>query len=334
MPDWGRGVIYTAIRARFVEEAKVSARSVRAALPGIRIVLFTDAPPEDGSAFDEVIRLEKLSPRPHLDKLVSMSRSPFRETLFLDTDTYVCGDISGLFELLDKFDVAMTLDRRYYDAFPAGTSLPDCFCEFNQGVVAFRQSERMRSMFQASLDWADEVNARTDVVFDDQIAMRIALYFSQLRIAPLPLEYNCRFHAYGYLNGTVRILHARIPGERHTEANLRLIADKLNHETVPRVFVGGKVHILGLRRVLSHEYVFARRGPRLFWPSKAVGKALLGRLLRKVKRSLGELRARFTGTMERKAISGEGESSMAGVVPRDASGAPGTWPRGCSHDRG
>ena len=288
---WDRGVIYTAIRARFVEEAKVSARSVRAALPDVRIVLFTDAPPEDGSAFDEVIRLENLSPRPHLDKLVSMSRSPFRETLFLDTDTYVCGDISGLFELLDKFDIAMTLDRGYYDAFPAGTGLPDCFCEFNQGVVAFRQSERMRSMFQASLDWADEAYTQTD-----QIAMRIALYSSELRIAPLPLEYNCRFHSYGYLNGTVRILHARIPGERHTEANLRLIADKLNQETVPRVFVGGKVHILGLRSVLSHEYTFARRGPRLFWPSKAAGKALLGRLLSKAKRSLGEVSARLTGT--------------------------------------
>jgi hypothetical protein len=278
-----------------VEEAKLSARSVRAALPGVRIVLFTDAPLDDGSAFDEVIRLEKLSPRPHLDKLVSMSRSPFRETLFLDTDTYVCGDISGLFQLLEKFDIAMTLDRGYYDAFPADTGLPDCFCEFNQGVVAFRQSERMRSMFQASLDWADEVYTRTDIASFDQTAMRIALYSSPLRIAPLPLEYNCRFHAYGYLNGTVRILHARIPGEQHTEANLRLIADKLNQETVPRVFVGGKVHILGLRRVLSHEYVFARSGPRLFWPSKAVGKALLGRVRWKAKRSLGELRARLTG---------------------------------------
>lgn len=40
-----------------------------------------------------------------------MLHSPFEHTIFLDTDTFVCGDFSELFDLLDHFDIAMSHDR-------------------------------------------------------------------------------------------------------------------------------------------------------------------------------------------------------------------------------
>jgi hypothetical protein len=126
MPPSGRGVIYAAIRERFVDEARISARSVRRFLPSARIVLFTDLQLERSEPFDQVIRLTSLSAKPHLDKLNCMKNSPFAETLFLDTDTYVCGELSDLFELLAQFDIAMTLDRRYYDDFPPKVGVPYC----------------------------------------------------------------------------------------------------------------------------------------------------------------------------------------------------------------
>jgi hypothetical protein len=291
MTSAGRGVIYTAIRERFVEEARVSAQSVRRFLPDVRIVLFTDVQVERVDPFDEVIRLTSLSARPHLDKLRCMKSSPFSETLFLDTDTYVCGDLSELFELLSQFDIAMALDRRYYDAFPPDVGVPSSFCEFNQGVVAFRASERMQAMFRAALGWAEKIQAQTGAPTDDQIAMRLALYSSDLRIAHLPLEYNCRFHAYGYLNGEVRILHARIPGKRHNAANLRIIARKLNKHTVPRVFVGGRMHILGLRHFLGHDHGFARQGPILFRPSRGMAKLALAGIAYRARRALASASA-------------------------------------------
>jgi hypothetical protein len=289
MPSSGRGVIYTAIRERFVDEARISARSVRRFLPDARIVLFTDLQLERIDPFDKVIRLTSLSAKPHLDKLHCMKNSPFAETLFLDTDTYVCGELSGLFELLAQFDIAMTLDRRYYDDFPPDVGVPGSFCEFNQGVVAFRGSERMQAMLQAALDWAERIRARTGVSTGDQIPTRLALYSSGLRIAPLPLEYNCRFHSYGYLNGKVRILHARIPGMRHTATNLERIARKLNEHTVPRVFVGGRMHVLGLRQVLGQDHMFARRGPILFRPSAASARMVLGRIVARGRRALASV---------------------------------------------
>jgi hypothetical protein len=54
------GVIYVAIRPRFVSEAALSAQSVRRFLPDVPIVLFTDQALEAHDAFDEIIRL---SPR-------------------------------------------------------------------------------------------------------------------------------------------------------------------------------------------------------------------------------------------------------------------------------
>ena len=97
-----------------------------------------------------------------------MKNSPFAETLFLDTDTYVCGELSELFELLAQFDIAMTLDRRYYDDFPKDVGVPGSFCEFNRGVVAFRSSERMQAMLQAALEWARGIRVRTGVSTGDR----------------------------------------------------------------------------------------------------------------------------------------------------------------------
>jgi hypothetical protein len=288
-----RGVIYTAVGEAYIREAQLSARSVRTFLPDTRIVLFTDSSPEDKNAFDDVIRLENLNRTPYLDKLACIKNSPFANTLFLDTDTYLCGSPSELFDLLGEFDIAMALDRRYYDCFPDDVGVPAAFCEFNQGVVAFRQSAQMQKMAQASLDWAEDFYSRTGATSDDQVAMRIALYASNLRIATLPQEFNCRFHSFGYLNGKVKILHGRIPGGKHTEANLRTIARKLNNETIPRVFVAGQLYVLARRHFFTIEYTFPRRVATLFRPWPVLCKNLLTHVMRKGERFIERLLRRL-----------------------------------------
>jgi hypothetical protein len=143
-PEHSVGVIYVAIGARFVPEAMLSAKSVRRFLPDVPILLFTDQAPGARDGFDKVIQLSAPHPKAQINKLIAMMQSPFEKTLLLDTDTYVCADISDLFALLERFDVAMTQDRAYRDDFPAGSGVPDVFVEFNQGVIAFRQSDAVR----------------------------------------------------------------------------------------------------------------------------------------------------------------------------------------------
>ncbi|HKX51534.1 MAG TPA: hypothetical protein VJQ48_13975, partial [Candidatus Binatia bacterium] len=68
--------------------------------------------------------------------------------LFLDTDTYLCGSPSELFDLAGKFDIAMALDRHYYDFFPEDTAVPGAFCEFNQGSWCSGTRRRCRRWFR------------------------------------------------------------------------------------------------------------------------------------------------------------------------------------------
>lgn len=272
-----RGVVYTAIRPQFVEEARISALSLRRFLPTIRILLFTDSPPTDEGPFDEVRTLKERQPTAHLDKLACMINSPFSETLFLDTETYICGSPIELFDLLDRFDMAMALERRYVDFLPEGAAVPAAFPEYNQGVIAYRQSPEMRAVFKKALAWSHDFTARTHQTVGDQVGMRIALYESALRIAVIPQEYNCRFHSFGWLNGPVRILHARLPWAAHNARNLDKVARKLNRRTVPRVFVAGRV--LALERIILRqgEHFYARRIATLFRPSAVfVRRFLLG----------------------------------------------------------
>ena len=90
-----------------------------------------------------------------------MMQSPFEKTLLLDTDTYVCADISDLFAILERFDIAMTHERPYRDDFPASSGVPDAFVEFNQGVIAFRRSYEVQDALKESLSWTEK--ARREV---------------------------------------------------------------------------------------------------------------------------------------------------------------------------
>ncbi|MBR8831085.1 MAG: hypothetical protein N5P05_003792 [Chroococcopsis gigantea SAG 12.99] len=278
MPN-SRGVLYVAIGAKYAQEALVSARSVKQHLPGLEIAMFTNHPPIDtGGIFDRIIPLETIHPKPHINKLIGMMNSPFAETLFLDTDTFVCGGLSELFELLDNFDMAMAHDRGYYETFPDNTGLPDVFPEFNQGVVVFRQSPQLKEVFEQALQWTETLEARTGVYSHDQPPLRIAIYLSEIRFAVLTQEFNCRFHSFGYLNGMVKILHGRIPGQLNTELNMSVIASKINKETIPRVFVGGEVYVLGRKQFFSKSYNFSKRLTTLFHPTLAFYKTIFNRV--------------------------------------------------------
>ena len=246
--EGSRGVVYMAMGASYLQEAVLSARSLRRHHKD-PILLFTDQHQRAVAEgiFDVVMPLERsglLPHRPHRDKLVAMRRSPFCQTLFLDTDTFVAGSFADGWELLERFDLAFAGDRGYVDHFPADTEVPDSFKEPNLGVVFFRSSEALDRLWQDALNLYDQLAASPDVgplqSFTDQTPFRLALYRSSLRFTALTDEYNCRFANYGKLNGPVRVLHGRLPCARHNERNLHWVAEQLNATHAPRVFVAGR----------------------------------------------------------------------------------------------
>ena len=259
-----RGVIWLAVGEAFVAEAAVSAASMRRHLR-LPSTIFTDRPraARATGCFDDVVEIVPSGPRPHRDKLLAMRDSPYEETLFLDTDTFVGAPLDDAWELLGRFDLAAAIDRGYVDRFPAGTGVPDVFKEPNLGVVFFRRSPAMTAMLDEATAIYDRFAAPGPGFASafDQPPLRVALYRSDLRFAPLQDEDNCRFANYGKLNGPVRVLHGRLRRAPFDEATLSRLLARMNATTVPRVFVAGRVLALWPRRLkASHEYR-ARRMP-------------------------------------------------------------------------
>lgn len=180
-----RGIIYVATGAAHVRAAVDSARSVRETNPGLAVALFTDQPAPAGFDIVEAV------PDPHArSKIDCLPRTPFEETLFLDSDTRVCAPLGDLFDVLERFDFAIAQRARVR----AGRKsvhwrfdVPAAFPEHNSGVLLYRPSAEVVGFFEAWRAAYAEAGFKVD-----QITLRELLWSRGLRFAVLPQRYNCR----------------------------------------------------------------------------------------------------------------------------------------------
>jgi hypothetical protein len=228
-----RGVLYVAIGAGHLEEARVSAASVKRQMPDLATAVFTDVDGA-GEEFDHVRRLE-IERFSYSIRIDSLRRTPFDRTLHVDTDTRLLDDVSELFQMLDAFDVG---------GVPSPTrppwgdeAVPECFPQINGGVILYRRTEPVLTWLESWLALYEEDVARGEERLSrrvaktfptDQPSLRITLYKSGLRLAFLPVEYNCRFRMPGYLTGKVKIIHGDV-------AEIDRAAESLNAMTRRRV---------------------------------------------------------------------------------------------------
>ena len=192
-----RGVVYVAIGGgKYLKEATRSARSLKQRNPRLSTTVFTDHPQDvDRSLFDDV-RLIKRPPKGKemYSKQVALRNMPYDRTLYLDADTYVCGNIGEMFDVLDSYDFAAAPAPRRVDpgGFEAyGENIPDWFPEVNGGVLLVRKSAECERLLRR---WG-QVYTILDK-WNDQIALRTVLYHEirehGLRFYSLMPEYNCR----------------------------------------------------------------------------------------------------------------------------------------------
>ena len=212
-----RGVIYVATGPAYVAEALVSAASVKRHMPDLPITLYTDRSVTSPHV-DEVVRFDADG---YFSRIPRLASSPYERRLFLDSDTYVCArELTHRLTCWTAFDIAVAHAplRAIYEV----AGVPDGFPEYNAGVILFRPSPKVQAVFAAwaanvrrisgagpaaGVRWVCPVDRR--IWSHDQGALRQALYGSNLRIATLPPEYNCRFSVPGFVDGPVRILHGR-----------------------------------------------------------------------------------------------------------------------------
>ena len=186
-----RGVVYVACGEAYVQAAAASARSVRECSPSLATHLFTDRVDDVGPAFDGVTRIETPHRRSKVDCLVD---TPFQQTLYLDADTQVVDDLSEMFELLDRFDLAIAHAHRRNHADTRAVwnlDLPASFPQLNSGVMLFRRNERMIELLGA---WRDAYHQAGFA--KDQVTLRELIWNSDVRVHILPPEYNVRYSKY------------------------------------------------------------------------------------------------------------------------------------------
>lgn len=182
-----RGILYVATGAEHLGAARASARSVRKTNPGLPVAIFTDQP-DPGPEFDLTGRIEA----PHaFSKVEWMHRSPFRETLYLDTDTRVFGALGELFRLAERFELGIAQVPRYWARGYQRQwrhEVPAAFPQLNTGVILYRGTAEVRELFRA---WGEAYDAAGRAL-NDQVTFRELLWMSAVRFTVLPARYNAR----------------------------------------------------------------------------------------------------------------------------------------------
>lgn len=130
---------------------------------------------------------------------------PHKRILMLDSDTYVCGDLSGFFDILSHFDIAGThaIGRQTV----VRGDIPASFSEMHCGAFSFKRSDRILDLFAR---WFQIYRARPVYFGNDQPPLRQALWESDIvRLAILPPEFCFRFRWGGLIKTRVKVLHGK-----------------------------------------------------------------------------------------------------------------------------
>lgn len=226
-----KGFLYLVVGDEYVNEARESANSVHKHMPNIDVAIATDSDKYNLKPFDQVIYLDQVRQDTQgdrdwlLDSTISPDLSPFDKTIYLDSDTYVCTDITEIFDLLDQYGLAISRVPNQ----PSVAGLPEPWHLYNCGIIAYKNSDQVRNLLS---DWQkryeSQLNNQERPV--DQPAFARALYHSDVRWFTLPREYNVRIPRRGTLANDVKIIHGRHP------IGLKKISKELNKDNGLRVF--------------------------------------------------------------------------------------------------
>lgn len=188
-----RGFVYIAFGESYTKEAIMSIRSLKR-YNSEPVALFTNNPHLD-DLNDLVEYLYVIQPKHKRTKIDYISQSPFDKSVYLDSDTLIVKNISDIFDLIARYDVAVTMDparkrlsiskkiSEYRD-------IPYAFPEMNGGVFAYSSTDKSKKFLNLWQKYFYKFYTQTEGW--DQPAMRIALWESDVRLACLPPEYNVR----------------------------------------------------------------------------------------------------------------------------------------------
>ncbi|OGW75557.1 MAG: hypothetical protein A2Z72_01375 [Omnitrophica bacterium RBG_13_46_9] len=208
-----RGITYVAWDEG-IKEAERSALSAKKF--GLKTCLIGSA--YAGDVFDKFIMTEQ-ELKCAAQKVFLYHLSPWAETLYMDSDTTVLGDLTFGFDMARRHGIAVTFAPACFVNFHWGLNrenLPPEVPDYNGGVIFFkRRHPKMRDFWRLlqkeleRVDWADK---RHNLVYNDQSMLSAVLYKKGLNPYVLPQNWNLR-PQYGLVKGygPVKIWHSRYP---------------------------------------------------------------------------------------------------------------------------
>lgn len=205
-----KGILYMAKDPDYVEEAKISAKSAKTHMADIPITLVTECK-VNSSLFDNVIVQNNM--RGDFGDIPKfLDEAPYDRVLRCDTDIYFTNEIYELFDILDRFDIAIAqapmrfATGRVY--LPELENVPPTFPEYNGGLISYKNNAKFREFRDL---WYEMHQKTLERGFSSaQSALRIALYYCDARIATLPEEYHCLVRTPGIVHGEVKVIHNRL----------------------------------------------------------------------------------------------------------------------------
>lgn len=155
-PASSRGVIYVVTGGRsYIGELLASVDSLRRYEPDLPVTVFSSfpVPARHGLLHKELGSDEN----PHKQKVFSLRRSPYEQTLFLDTDTCIRGSLQPLFAELDGRDFcAANAHVADYSVRPPKFLAMVKTGGYNTGVLLYRKSPATHAFLAR---WEDAVRA-------------------------------------------------------------------------------------------------------------------------------------------------------------------------------
>lgn len=191
-----RGIVYIAFGDNFIKELCFSAESVKKHNPNLHITAFVDKPIE----CPHVDNWQVISPQHLRPKIDYLYKTPYEETIFLDTDTVIQRDIEEMFDVLEAVDFAACHDlarkrKKYSAGIKEYGDIPYGFSEVNTGVMVFKKN---RLVLELLLEWRQNFYRYYQVCPWDQPSFRVTLWNKikqGLKFLVLPVEYNIRSRA-------------------------------------------------------------------------------------------------------------------------------------------
>ncbi|MCF8359099.1 MAG: hypothetical protein K9H26_10095 [Prolixibacteraceae bacterium] len=204
------GYLYIARGERYIKEAENSLQSLKKVYKISDVTLITNKPYQS-SNFDNIIILDDNFEDKNIEaknlKIKGLLHSPYRKTIFVDTDTYFCDPCSELFLLLDYYDIMFAqapADKRLVNI--DGKNI-NGYYPYNSGVIVYNKNEKTNKLFKK---WLEIFQYKFNLYWGDQPALMEAFLHCNLKIYTFPNIYNFRFNYYnGIIDGKIKILHGR-----------------------------------------------------------------------------------------------------------------------------